>query len=175
MNTPVQQTEKMYREHRTAVYHTALSFVRNPAVAEDVMQDVFLTFYEQLRNDVRIRNRRAWLLTVTRNCCRNLLRDKRREYPEENPPEESAEDPTQQIHAQDVVERLLSYLTEDEKLAFSLHYLDGYTYRELSIGLETPMGTLQTRCRTARKKLKQALKQEESTGKEADYDVSTIS
>ena len=66
---------------------------------------------------------------------------------------------------------MLSHLTEDEKLVFSLHYLDGYTYRELATGLEIPIGTVQTRCHTARKKLKKALKDR----KEENYDIPTDS
>ena len=162
MNSP----EKVYREHRTAVYHTALSFLRDAAIAEDVMQDVFLTYCEQLKSGGRIRNLRAWLLTVMRNLCRNVLRD-RHEYPEENLPEVPMEDPASRLHEQDVVDRLLSHLSENEKLAFSLHFLDGYTYREIAVGLDLPIGTVQTRCRTARKKLKAALKQENAHRKEA--------
>lgn len=170
-----QQFETVYREHCTAVYHTALSFLRNPATAEDVMHDVFLTYYEQLEKDIPIRSLRAWLLTVTRNRCRNILRTSNRECPEENLPETEAEDPTQHLHEYDTIRQLLSCLTQDEKLAFSLHYLDGYTYRELSVGLDIPIGTLQTRCHAARKKLQQALKNTDTVRKEENHDISTVS
>lgn len=152
------QFEAVYQAHRVAIYHTALSFLRDPSSAEDVMHDVFLTYYEHLQNGTPIHNLRAWLLTVTRNRCRNALRSGGREISEENPPTPCLEDPTVRLQEQDAVDRLLSCLTEDERLVFSLHYLDGYTYRELSEGLEIPIGTIQTRCHMARKKLKRALK-----------------
>lgn len=175
MKSIEQQLESMYHEHSTAVYHTALAFLKDPSAAQDVTHDVFLTYYEQLKEQARIRHLRAWLLTVTRNRCRNLLRAGQREFPEEHLPEISVEDSTQALQAQDSVERLLACLTEEEKLAFSLHYLEGYSYRELSLGFNVPIGTLQTRCHAARKKLKKALKQESSLRKEDRYDVSTIS
>ena len=39
--------ETAYAEHRTAVYHTALAFCKNAATAEDVMQDVFISLYNE--------------------------------------------------------------------------------------------------------------------------------
>ncbi len=36
--------ETVYQKHRTAIFHTALSFVRDPAIAEDITHDVFLSF-----------------------------------------------------------------------------------------------------------------------------------
>lgn len=69
----------------------------------------------------------------------------------------ASSDPLTDVQQQDTVERALACLTDDERLAFSLHYLDGYTYRQIAEGLDVPMGTVQTRCRLARKKLRAAL------------------
>ena len=46
---------------------------------------------------------------------------------------------------------------------FCLHCLDGYGYRELAEGLELPIGTVQTRVRTARRRLKELLHEREET------------
>ena len=52
-------------------------------------------------------------------------------------------------------------LSDEERQAFALHHLDGFRYREIAAGLEVPVGTVQSRCRAARKKLKEALANEE--------------
>jgi RNA polymerase sigma-70 factor (ECF subfamily) len=49
-------------------------------------------------------------------------------------------------------------LDEQQRLVFSLHYLDGYTYKEIAQGLDIPVGTVQTRCRAACKKLREVLR-----------------
>lgn len=74
------QLEVVYTTQRAAVYHAALSFLKNTAAAEDVMQDVFLAYYHSLCEGKPVRHVRAWLLTVTRRRCLNLLRDS---HPEE--------------------------------------------------------------------------------------------
>ena len=149
------QLEQAYKEQRTAVYHLALAYMKNPAAAEDVMQEVFLSCYDLLRRGESIRNLRGWLLTATRNRCLNALRDGR--------PEELTDDFTALIApVSDPADRLalrqaLEGLTPEERLAFTLHVIDGYKYREIAAGLDLPMGTVQTRCRTAKRKLRAAL------------------
>lgn len=149
------QLEAVYTAQRAAVYHTALSFLKNAAAAEDVMQDVFLAYYQVLCDKTPVRHVRAWLLTVTRRKCLNLLRDS---HPEESTDDLTAltaplEDPSERL----AIRQALAALSEDERLAFSLHYIDGYKYREIAAGLDWPIGTVQTRCRTARRKLRAAL------------------
>ena len=79
VRTPLRAWEKAYTEHRVAVYHTALSFIRDRDAAEDVCHEVFLALYGEWEKGGRIRHLRAWLLTATRNRCANLMRDRRRE------------------------------------------------------------------------------------------------
>ncbi len=158
MRNIAKQFDKVYREQRTAVYHTALALLRDAAAAEDVMQEVFMSYYRELEQGRDVRHLRAWLLTATRNRCFNMLRDGRWEQSTEDVPVIAAQaDPLTDVQHQDTVEWVLSCLTENERLAFSLHYLDGYTYRQIADGLGIPMGTVQTRCRLARKKCRAAL------------------
>lgn len=158
MRNNAKRLDKAYREQRTAVYHTALALLRDDAAAEDVLQEVFLAYYRALEEECEVRHLRAWLLTATRNRCYNVLRDGRREEPmEELSTVMTAPDPLADIQQQDTVERALACLTDDERLAFSLHYLDGYTYRQIAEGLDVPMGTVQTRCRLARRRLRAVL------------------
>ena len=158
MRNNAKRLDKVYREQRTAVYHTALALLRDAASAEDVMQEVFMSYYRELEQGRDVRHLRAWLITATRNRCYNVLRDCRWEQPTEDIFVAATQsDPLTEVQQLDTVERVLSCLTEDERLAFSLHFLDGYTYRQIAEGLDVPMGTVQTRCRLARKKCRAAL------------------
>lgn len=160
MKDNAKRLDTVYREQRAAVYHTALTLLKDAAAAEDVMQEVFLSYYRELEKGRQVRHLRAWLLTATRNRCYNALRDGRREeLMEEIPVVMTAPDPLTDVQQQDVVERVLDCLSEDERLVFTLHCLDGYTYREIATGLHIPMGTVQTRCHMARKKCRAALRE----------------
>ncbi|MBQ4612512.1 MAG: sigma-70 family RNA polymerase sigma factor [Clostridia bacterium] len=159
MKDNAKRLDKVYREQRTAVYHTALTLLKNAATAEDVMQEVFLAYYRELEQGREVRHLKAWLLTATRNRCYNALRDGRHEHPTDDLPDIAAQaDPIADLQEQDMVERVLACLGDDERLAFCLHYMDGYTYRQIAEGLGIPMGTVQTRCRIARGKLRAALR-----------------
>ena len=124
-----------------------------------MLQDVFLTVYRTLTQEAPIRNVRPWLLTITRNRCLNLLRDSRRELPQEEAPAAvSAGQMEDEVIGRILSHAVLSCVTEEEHRIFALHCLDGYTYREIAEGLDMPIGTVQTKCRTARKKLKAAVR-----------------
>ena len=147
----------IYEANRTPVYHLALSMLRDTAAAEDAMQEVFLVLYENLAEKKVLRNVRAWLLTVTRNRCLNLLRDGRYERPAEELILPASSNPEDEVMSRLLSQHILRQISAEENLVFSLHCLDGYKYREIAKGLELPLGTVQTRCRTARQKLKAAL------------------
>lgn len=159
------KTQELYKRYRTAVYHLALSYLHDASAAEDVLQDVFVALLEAKDS---IRQPRAWLLTATRHRCLNVLRDTRLETACDTLPETGCDGVSDDAL---FVEQMLSLLSEEERRAFSLHHLDGFRYREIAEGLELPVGTVQSRCRAARKKLKAALADEEkrlvgNTGKE---------
>ncbi len=158
-------TEEMYIRYAAAVYQTALTFTHQPSLAEDVLQEVFAAFYQQLGDEKHIRHPRAWLLTATRNRSLNLLRDRGREVSVEQLLDAEVQDPTEDIGQQDVVSVALSVLNEAERLVFSLHHLDGYTYKDIALGLEIPIGTVQTRCHTATQKLRKRVKELDIEGR----------
>src|SRR3954468_20210185 len=66
--------EAIYRGHARDVYRYSLSWLRNPADAEDVTQATFLNAYQALRRGERPRQPRVWLLAVARNICRDRHR-----------------------------------------------------------------------------------------------------
>lgn len=132
-----------------------------PRRREDICQEVFLALYNTWEKGEKVRHLRAWLLTVTRNRCKNHLRDGLRERP-------TADDSgVWDIPAADddalLVKELLGSLPPDERLVFCLHCLDGYGYRELAEGLELPIGTIKTRVHAARRRLKALLHEREET------------
>ena len=64
--------------HHRAVYRYACALVRDPQLAEDIVQEVFLRLYQNLDTAQREGLLRAWLLRVSANVARNMLRGKNR-------------------------------------------------------------------------------------------------
>ena len=62
----------LFHRYRDDVYRLAVNYTRNTAEAEDVCQTVFLKLLEQ--GSVTPGKEKAWLMQVTANQCRDLLR-----------------------------------------------------------------------------------------------------
>ncbi len=142
----------LFHRYRDDVYRLAINYTRSPQEAEDVCQTVFLKLIE---HPPLIPGReKAWLMQVTANECRDLLRSSwwRRTVPLENAfmVPQSQEDET--IH-------LLQKLQPKYRVVLYLHYYEQYTTPEISELLHIPMGTVSTRLRRARDQLKLMLKE----------------
>lgn len=66
--------DQAFVAHHRVVYRYACALTRDPGLAEDVVQEVFLRLYRNLDAAQRDGLLRAWLLRVTANESRNLLR-----------------------------------------------------------------------------------------------------
>ena len=66
--------DEAFTLHHRAVFRTARAVVRDPGLAEDVTQEVFLRLYRNLESTPGDELLRAWLLRVTLNVARNTIR-----------------------------------------------------------------------------------------------------
>ena len=70
--------EVLYRSTEKAVYALALSILRNPHDAEDIVQETYLKVRAAAHLYVPQGKPLAWLFTITKNLCRDLLRGQSR-------------------------------------------------------------------------------------------------
>ncbi len=70
--------DELYQAHRAAVLRVCSSILRNADDAADACQEVFLIAIESLDPAAKPPAARAWLLTVARNHCLDLLRRRKR-------------------------------------------------------------------------------------------------
>ena len=145
--------EPFFRLYKDDVYRLALSYTRSPADAEDVCQTVFLKLLEQM--SISPGKERAWLMQVTANQCRSLLRSGwwKRTVPLEectiSAPEEHRE----------VLAALLS-IPPKYRVVLYLHYYECATCAEIGKILRISQSTVTTRLSRGRKLLKDVLKGE---------------
>lgn len=147
----------LYARTAAAVYDCAWILLKNRASAEDIVQTAFFRLFQNDSTANPVVNKRAWLLKTARNLSLNLLRDRSRETEfSENEEIPSAGFEDESLFSMEI-RRGLSVLSDAERQAFVLHYVDGYKYRELAEAFELPVGTVKTHCRSACKKLRAAL------------------
>ncbi len=144
-------TEEAFLAYKDDVYRLAVSYTRSIADAEDVCQTVFLKLMEQ--RNIQPGREKAWLIQVTANECRSLLRShwwKRTEPLDEKIPEPSREDGLlREVMALEPKYRAVVYL----------YYYEGYSVEEIGKLLKTNPSTVSTRLARGRSKLKEELKE----------------
>lgn len=144
-------TEEAFLAYKDDVYRLAVSYTRSIADAEDVCQTVFLKLMEQ--RNIQPGREKAWLMQVTANECRSLLRShwwKRTEPLDEKIPEPSREDGLlREVMALEPKYRAVVYL----------YYYEGYSVEEIGKLLKTNPSTVSTRLARGRSKLKEELKE----------------
>ena len=142
----------LFHRYRDDVYRLAVNYTRSPAEAEDVCQTVFLKLLEH--PDLTPGKEKAWLMQVTANQCRDVLRSAwwKRTVPMEQAVGVPAGEPDETLYA-------LRRLSPKYRVVLYLHYYEQYTTAEIAQLLKIPTGTVSTRLRRGREQLKTMLKE----------------
>jgi len=143
--------EPHFTLYKDAIYRLALSYTKSPADAEDVCQTVFLKLLEN--PDIAPGKERAWLMQVAANTCRDLLRSAwwKRTVPLETAHGMSQPETDETVH-------ILRKLPPQYRVVLYLHYYEQYTTAEIAKLLHIPAGTVSSRLRRGRDRLKHMLK-----------------
>lgn len=142
----------LFHRYRDDVYRLAVNYTRSLSEAEDVCQSVFLKLLEQ--EDLIPGREKAWLMQVTANECRDLLRSSwwKRTVPLEEAFGAARTESDETVW-------LLQKLHPKYRVVLYLHYYEQYTTPEISQLLKIPVGTVSTRLKRAREQLKSMLKE----------------
>ena len=145
--------ESLFGTYKDSVYRLALSYTRSVQEAEDVCQTVFLKAMEQ--KHITPGKERAWLMQVTANECRSLLRSSwwKRTAPLE---ECTAAAPEKE---DGVMEALLA-MDPKYRTVLYLHYYECSTTAEIAKLLHISQSTVTTRLSRGRQMLKERMKEE---------------
>jgi RNA polymerase sigma-70 factor, ECF subfamily len=154
------------REHVAAVNGLAVRVLSNEALAEEVVQDVFVRLWEQPERFDPDRGRlRAFLLSMTHSRAVERVRLeeslRRRHTAAGREPVEVADDPAALTESHDVehaVREALADLPRVQRLPIEMAYFDGMSYRQVAIELGEAEGTVKYRIRMGMQKLRAALR-----------------
>lgn len=142
-----------------SVFRLAYSYLKSRADAEDVMQETLLKLYVTKKPFESAVHERNWVLRVTVNGCKKLLRTpwRCRTEPLEQLPETAVFDRTEQS---ELFQQVMA-LPPKYRAAVYLYYYEGYDVRETADLLGANPSTVQTWLMRARGKLKTKLEEAE--------------
>jgi len=154
-----------YREHVAAVNGLAVRVLSNEALAEEVVQDVFVRLWEHPERFDPSRGRlRTFLLATTHSRAVERVRMeeslRRRHTAAEREPVEVADDPARVTESREVeqaVRSALAELPEVQRVPIEMAYFEGLSYRQVAVELGEAEGTVKYRIRMGMQKLRAAL------------------
>ena len=151
---------KLFDSYADDLYRFAVSYVGSRHDAEDVVQDVFLKLLSKnLLFDRRFE--KAYLLTITANKCKDLLKSKARKTSVDLESEEWHLEYYEGFTDSDraVFDELMA-LTEMYRAPIHLFYYEGYSYKEISRILKISESAVAMRIKRGKEQLKIRLEEE---------------
>ena len=149
----------LYEAASAGVYAFALSILKNSHDAEDVLQDCFVSVWSAAGSYVSQGKPMAWILTIARNLCLKILRDRAKVNQLDTEDWRDHMDLCDQMTADDkvVLEQVLQTLSDDERQIVVLHAVAGFKHRQIAELMEMPLPTVLSKYHRAIKKLKERI------------------
>jgi RNA polymerase sigma-70 factor (ECF subfamily) len=156
------------------LYGAAMRMTRNPADAEDLVQETFVKAFAAFESFTEGTNLKAWLFRILTNAFINTYRKKKRQPLQTDTDDlddwqmrytqayatgelRSAEAEALDRLPNDIINNALSDLPDERRMAVYLADVEGFSYQEIADIMDTPIGTVMSRLHRGRKQLRSSL------------------
>ncbi len=155
-----QAMASLFDRYSKVVYSVALRVLRDPASAEDVLQEVFMQIWRNPDSFTAARGSLGgWLSIVSRNRSIDTLRRKRPSTNVDDIPLASSFNLADEAERNSLMERargVIHKLPTEQRKTLEMAFFDGLTHSEIAEMTGDPLGTVKTRIRSALLTLRKA-------------------
>ncbi len=151
----------LYDHYADALLGVISRIVQDQDVAEEVLQDAFLRYWEKIEQYEAEKGRLfTWMMRIARNLALDKLRSKgMKQQTKSDSISDNVYTLDQSQHTESSVdaiglEDVLNELPEEQRFVIEKLYLRGYTQSEVAEEFDIPLGTVKTRLRSAMLKLR---------------------
>ncbi|HJT58653.1 MAG TPA: sigma-70 family RNA polymerase sigma factor [Ktedonobacteraceae bacterium] len=163
--------ESLYQRYSRILYSLAYRMVADYQVAEDLLQDTFMSVWKRSTSySTQAGTARSWLISILHHRAIDYLRKVRRRSVIQEAPLEELEfeeavafpdvwdEAWRNVQSSQVRAALLR-IAPEQRLVIELAYFQGWTHSEIAEGTQTPLGTVKARMRLGLQHLKRILQQ----------------
>lgn len=148
----------IYQATSECVYGYALSILKDPNDAQDVMQDCYLSIYSSAHLYQSQGKPMAWILTIVRNLCLKNMRGRTKtvSIDDEDRTPDLPENTGLSVEDRMTLSFCMRKLGDEERQIVVLHAVSGMKHREIASLMNLPLSTVLSKYHRAIKKLKNA-------------------
>lgn len=153
------------------IYSTAYRILGDPALADDMAQEAFVTAFKKL-SQFQDGSFKAWITRITINACYDELRRRKRrptdsidddDYDIEANPKlisktDNPENYAQSMELRSAIEECFRQLSEEHRVVVVMSDVEEYSYEEIASVVKISLGTVKSRISRARLRLRDCLK-----------------
>lgn len=149
--------EKLYNDTSGAVFGLAMSILANQTDAEDVVQETYISVYNNAAKYKGKGKAMAWIFTIARNHALMKIRDRQKQshvnlddvydVGKENNIEDD-------LHKEQLVDVLLTTLKEDERQIVIMHAMSNMKHKDIAKIMNMPLSTVLSKYKRSLKKLR---------------------
>ena len=159
-NYDTEAFEELYNQTSGAVFGLSMSLLANRSDAEDVVQETYISIYNNASNYKGKGKAMAWIFTIARNHSLMKLRDikKRSHVNLDDVYDLSIENNIEEdIYNEDIVNLLLKTLKEDERQIVIMHAMSSMKHKEIAEIMDMPLSTVLSKYKRSLEKLKRVM------------------
>jgi|GEM_PF-298430 len=172
--------DDIYSATYRKVYVTAHMYMKHQTDAEDVVQDVYIKFCNNVNSIQDYGKLIPWLVTLTRHTCLNKLKKQGREETTVGETNDASDSMFNKIEDErvghspessfmkkehsEIVLDLVASLPQEQKDAVILHYIEQRSISDIATITNVTSGTVKSRLNYARAKLKDMVMEKERQG-----------
>lgn len=156
----VQEVEAAYHKYRDMLFRIAFVYMKNIYDTEDAIHDCFIRLFRHKGTFASEENRKAWLIVVISNICKDKLRKSHRQDSSYEEMEAYLPGHDQSPHIDEMIGRIMR-LPERLITPVYMHYYEGYSTADISKILGRKDSTIRNQLREARLLLKIEIEKED--------------
>lgn len=149
---PADDIETLIHNHGNMLFRLCVMILGNASDAEDVIQETMIKYLQKAPKFENAEHEKAWLIKVSTNHCKDVLRFRRKHQMVDI---EQVKEFVKDESDREIIDALMT-LPEKYKVVLLLHYVEGYSTKEIAEMIDKTTSAVKMRLQKGRILLKEA-------------------